>query len=98
MINQLQLVFRKLNSINQDTAMLEMFDWNEENLEKFNKEVENALSLYEFANAQALIDYLVETAKPLVLEYFHENLANMMKKLVEQTLEEVNNLHESQDN
>ena len=35
MINQLEFLFSNLKSISRDTAMLEMFDWNEENLEKF---------------------------------------------------------------
>jgi len=98
MINQLQLLFKKLNSINQDTALLEMFDWDEENVEKFNKEIERALAIHQFANKQALIDFLVETARPYTLEYLQEKLESMMQNLVEQCLSEVNNLYESQDN
>jgi len=98
MINQLEFLFSELKSLNQNTAMLEMFDWNEENLEKFNQEVAQALALHEMANTQALIDFLVETARPYTVEFLQEKLESMMQNLVEQSIVELNNLYIEQDN
>ena len=98
MINQLEFLFSGLKSVNQNTALLEMFDWNEENLEIFNQEVAKALTLYEMANPQALVDFLVETARPYTVEFLHDKLEPMMQNLVEQSIAELNNLHEAQDN
>lgn len=98
MINQLEFIFSTLVSISRDTAMLEMFDWNEENLEKFNEEVHKAMTLHEMSSPEALVDFLVETARPYTVEYLQENLKSMMQDLVEQSITELNNLEDAQDN
>ena len=98
MTNQLEFLFSSLKSISRDTALLEMFDWNEENLEKFNEEVARALTLYEMSNPQALVDFLVETATPYTVEFLQDNLESMMQNLVEQSIAELNNLQDAQDN
>jgi len=98
MINQLEFIFSGLKSINRDTALLEMFDWNEDNLEKFNEEVARALTLHEMSNPQSLVDFLVETARPYTVEFLQENLESMMQNLVEQSIAELNNLQNAQDN
>jgi len=98
MTNQLEFLFSSLKSISRDTALLEMFDWNEENLEKFNEEVARALTLYEMSNPQALVDFLVETARPYTVEFLQDNLESMMQNLVEQSIAELNNLQDAQDN
>jgi len=98
MINQLEFLFSSLKSISRDTAMLEMFDWNEENLEKFNQEVAHALTLHEMSSPKALVDFLIATAEPYTIDYMKEELKNVMEELVEHSLIEVNNLHEGGDN
>ena len=98
MINQLEFLFSNLKSVSRDTAMLEMFDWNEENLEKFNQEVAHALTLHEMSSPEALVDFLIATAEPYAAIHMRKELKNVMKELVEHSIIELNNLYEGGDN
>ena len=84
-----QLLFQNLFHIHRQTRLLEIFDWDEENLQNYMHSLSQIVNDFQGDSIDSLMDLCLETSKPFVSEINQIDLKKFFEEEFNLLLEDI---------
>lgn len=93
-----QLLFQSLFHINRQTRLLEIFNWDEENLQSYMNSLSQVINEFHGESIEDLMDLCLEMASPFILETNEKALKEFLEEEFNLLIEDIMSKNNEMEN